>query len=75
MCAQVGDFNLSRVQSNDPVANSTSIAANNPRWLAPEVIANQVPPSAVTCLTGVSGLRLRIPALLSEAGAYPQCCP
>ncbi len=38
---QVGDFDLSRVAESDPTA-SNLLTANNPRWLAPEVITSQV---------------------------------
>ena len=37
---KIGDFNLSRVE--DTQEKTTSITANNPRWLAPEVISKQV---------------------------------
>ena len=37
---KIGDFNLSRVE--DTQEKTTSITANNPRWLAPEVISEQV---------------------------------
>ena len=37
---KIGDFNLSRVE--DTQEKTTSITANNPRWLAPEVISQQV---------------------------------
>ena len=36
-CVQVADFNLSRVMEASSVASS--IAATNPRWVAPEVLA------------------------------------
>lgn len=36
-CLQVADFNLSRVMEASSVASS--IAATNPRWVAPEVLA------------------------------------
>ncbi len=39
---KIGDFNLSRVE--DTQEKTTSITANNPRWLAPEVISKQVQP-------------------------------
>ncbi len=38
---KVCDFNLSRVETSAQ-DRSTSISANNPRWLAPEVISNRV---------------------------------
>ena len=38
--AQVGDFDLSRVVEGD--ATASNLTANNPRWLAPEVITSQV---------------------------------
>lgn len=37
---QVGDFNLSRMA--DTAAVTSIMSANNPRWLAPEVITHQV---------------------------------
>ncbi len=37
---KIGDFNLSRIE--DTQEKTTSITANNPRWLAPEVISKQV---------------------------------
>ena len=37
---KIGDFNLSRVE--DTQEKTSSITANNPRWLAPEVISTQV---------------------------------
>ena len=37
---KIGDFNLSRVENTQE--KTTSITANNPRWLAPEVISKQV---------------------------------
>ena len=37
---QVGDFDLSRVA--EPDATASNLTANNPRWLAPEVITSQV---------------------------------
>ena len=36
VCAQVCDFNLSRVMEEDAVLSS--MAATNPRWLAPEIL-------------------------------------
>lgn len=47
---KIGDFNLSRVE--DTEEKTTSITANNPRWLAPEVISMQVRPDAIVCLMG-----------------------
>ncbi len=38
---KVCDFNLSRVETSAQ-DKSSSISANNPRWLAPEVISNRV---------------------------------
>ena len=37
---KVGDFNLSRVM--EPSRTASNLDANNPRWLAPEVITSQV---------------------------------
>lgn len=45
---KVCDFNLSRVETSAPDRTS-SISANNPRWLAPEVISTRVRPHAHTC--------------------------
>lgn len=45
---KIGDFNLSRVE--DTEEKTASITANNPRWLAPEVISVQVRPDAIVCL-------------------------
>ena len=36
---KVTDFNLSRIMHNSNV--TSSVSANNPRWLAPEAIASQ----------------------------------
>jgi serine/threonine protein kinase len=50
---KVADFNLSRVETQND--KSTSISANNPRWLAPEVIASHVRPAsscANCCVVG-----------------------
>ncbi len=41
---KVGDFDLSRVAEGD--ATASNLTANNPRWLAPEVITSQVGHSA-----------------------------
>ena len=38
--AQVGDFNLSRTAGS--ALTNSNLSANNPRWLAPEVITHQV---------------------------------
>jgi hypothetical protein len=37
---KVGDFNLSRTAGS--ALTSSNLSANNPRWLAPEVITHQV---------------------------------
>ena len=37
---QVGDFNLSRTAGS--ALTNSNLSANNPRWLAPEVITHQV---------------------------------
>jgi serine/threonine protein kinase len=39
-CVQVGDFNLSRTAGS--ALTNSNLSANNPRWLAPEVITHQV---------------------------------
>lgn len=36
---KVGDFNLSRMA--ETAATNSNMSANNPRWLAPEVITHQ----------------------------------
>ena len=51
--AQVGDFDLSRVV--EPDATASNLTANNPRWLAPEVITSQVPCSHVTAVRASRG--------------------
>ena len=38
-CLQVSDFNLSRIVEDSLVASS--VAASNPRWLAPEVLTGK----------------------------------
>ena len=53
---KIGDFNLSRVE--DMQEKTNSITANNPRWLAPEVISRQASPAA---------------ALLLSRGSLPAC--
>ena len=45
---KIGDFNLSRVENAQE--KTTSITANNPRWLAPEVISKQV--TYTSCTVG-----------------------
>ena len=40
VCVQVGDFNLSRTAGS--ALTNSNLSANNPRWLAPEVITHQV---------------------------------
>ncbi len=44
-CVQVADFNLSRILEGtallSSLTTSTAGGANNPRWLAPEVLSTQ----------------------------------
>ena len=49
---KIGDFNLSRVE--DTQEKTSSITANNPRWLAPEVISTQVQLWLSPCSLNVS---------------------
>lgn len=65
---KVCDFNLSRVESSAQDKTS-SISANNPRWLAPEVISSRVRFFVPTCLCQHRRL-LHVSHALSSGAGY-----
>lgn len=69
VAVQVCDFNLSRVMEETAVLSS--VAASNPRWLAPEILSGR----GYTCASDVYSFGLILWELLTWKLPWHDCGP